>query len=41
MWDVVRADEQIQWAIRPAVKYRRGERYRQAFRHRMKRLLRP
>lgn len=41
MWDVIRADEQIQWAIRPAAKYRRGERYRQAFRNRMKRLLEP
>jgi SAM-dependent methyltransferase len=40
MWDVVRADEQIQWAIRPATEYRRGERYRQALRSRVNRLLR-
>jgi SAM-dependent methyltransferase len=35
MWDIVRADEQIQWAIRPAVRYRRGDRYRQALRRRL------
>jgi hypothetical protein len=40
MWDVVRADEQIQWAIRPAAEYRRGERYRQALSSRINRLLR-
>src|SRR5215471_5146019 len=39
MWDIVRADEQIQWAIRPAVKYRRGERYRRAVRARLARIL--
>jgi hypothetical protein len=34
-WDVLRVDEHVQWAIRPAVEYRRGERYRQAARHRL------
>jgi LmbE family N-acetylglucosaminyl deacetylase len=40
MWDLLRADEQRQWAIRPAAEYRRRERYRQAFRARVNRLLR-
>jgi SAM-dependent methyltransferase len=35
VWDVLRVDEHVQWAIRPAVKYRRGERFRQATRHRL------
>jgi SAM-dependent methyltransferase len=39
MWDLLRADEQRQWAIRPAAEYRRGERYRQALRTRVNRLL--
>ncbi len=41
IWDVVRADEQLQWAIRPAAEYRRGERYRQAFRLRIGRFRSP
>jgi len=32
LWDVIRADEQHQWAIRTAAAYRRGERYRRAIR---------
>jgi hypothetical protein len=40
MWDLVRADEHRQWAVRPAAVYRRGERYRQALRGRLNRLLR-
>ena len=32
VWDLVRADEHAQWALRPAVGYRRGERYREAVR---------
>ncbi|HEU0304626.1 MAG TPA: class I SAM-dependent methyltransferase [Gaiellaceae bacterium] len=35
MWDVLRADEHAQWALRRAVEYRRGERYRQALRRRL------
>jgi Methyltransferase domain len=34
MWDLLRADEHGQWALRPAVGYRRGERYRRALRRR-------
>ena len=34
MWDLVRADEQRQWAVRPAASYRRGERYRQGLKAR-------
>jgi hypothetical protein len=37
-WDVLRVDEHLQWAIRPAAVYRRGERYRQAFGSRISRL---
>ena len=40
MWDMIRADEHHQWAIRPAAEHRRGERYGQAFRARVNRLLR-
>jgi hypothetical protein len=40
MWDLLRADEQRQWALRPAAEYDRGERYRQALRSRVNRLLR-
>jgi len=40
MWDVVRADHQIQWALRPALEYRRDGRYRQALHSRVNRLLR-
>jgi hypothetical protein len=40
MWDLLRADEQRQWAIRPAAEYRLGERYRQSFRARVNRFLR-
>jgi len=40
MWDVIRADEQLQWALRPAAEYRRGERYRQAIRARFGRVFR-
>jgi hypothetical protein len=36
-WDVVRADEHAQWAVRQAVRYRKGERYRQALRARVSR----
>jgi hypothetical protein len=35
VWDVIRVDEHVQWAVRPAVGYRRGERYRQALRRRL------
>jgi SAM-dependent methyltransferase len=38
-WDVIRADEHAQWAIRPAAAYRRAERQRQAVSARVKRLL--
>lgn len=37
MWDVLRVDEHTQWALRPAVGYGRGERYRKALRRRLKR----
>lgn len=37
MWDVLRVDEHAQWALRPAVGYRRGKRYRQALRRRLSR----
>ena len=36
-WDLLRVDEHVQWAIRPAVGYRRGERLRQALRRRLAR----
>jgi hypothetical protein len=35
MWDVIRVDEHVQWAVRPAVGYRRGEHYRSAIRRRL------
>ena len=37
LWDVLRADEHVQWALRPAIGYRRGTRYRQALRRRLER----
>ncbi len=37
MWDVLRVDEHVQWALRPAVEYRRGEHYRQALWRRLRR----
>lgn len=39
-WDVVRVDTHAQWAVRPAARYPRGQRYRQAVAHRARRLLR-
>ena len=38
MWDLVRADEQRQWAVRPAVSYRRRERPRRALQARWDRI---
>jgi hypothetical protein len=39
MWDVIRADYQFQWALRPALEYPPDRRYRQALRSRVTRLL--
>jgi methyltransferase family protein len=40
MWDVIRADHQFQWALRPALAYPRAGRYRKALHSRVNRLLR-
>ena len=37
LWDVLRVDEHTQWAVRPAVAYGRGGRYRRSLRRRLRR----